>query len=67
MRRDRAADAGAEAGEGEGERLVARDLDAMRTRGDLVLAQRPQRAADVRAGEPRLQQREGDERGEAIQ
>src|SRR5579883_171865 len=62
---DRAADAGAEAAEGEGQPLIAVELDPIGARGDLVLAHGAQRSAEMRIQEPRLQRRQRDDNGEA--
>ena len=61
----RAADAGGEAAEGEGQRLVAVQADAIGARRDVVVADGAQAAAEMRAEQPRLQQRQHDQHGEA--
>ncbi len=64
MRRDPAGDACGEAAESEGKRLVAIKIDAIGLRGDLVLPYGPQRAAEMRVEEPRLQGGDRDEHQE---
>ena len=61
------ADAGGEAAEDEGQRLVAVQAEPVGARGDVVLADGAQAAAEMRAEQAPLQQRQHDQHGEANQ
>ena len=55
MRGEGAAHAGGEAADGEGQRLVAVEADAVGARGHLVVAHGAAAAAEMRAQQPPLQ------------
>ena len=65
MRGDAAADAGGEAAEDEGQRLVAVEAEAVGARRHVVVADGAKAAAEMRAEQPHLQQRQHDHDREA--
>ena len=58
MSGDAAADAGCKPAEDEGERLVAVQAEAIGARRDIVIADRAKTAAEMRAEQPQLHQRQ---------